>query len=81
MNKSGASYLFNYRYSILAFLQYIDPGMKNKIPSYQDLSFKINLPAGKTGTFSLVGIGGISRSKFVPEQDMFTTTLTNQLNL
>ncbi len=67
--KSGASYLFNYRYSILAFLQYIDPGMKNKIPSYQDLSFKINLPAGKAGTFSLVGIGGISRSKFVPEQD------------
>ncbi|MEI7983502.1 MAG: carboxypeptidase-like regulatory domain-containing protein, partial [Bacteroidota bacterium] len=35
--KRQASYLFNYRYSILAFLQYIDPGMKNKIPSYQDL--------------------------------------------
>ncbi|MCX6306303.1 MAG: TonB-dependent receptor [Bacteroidetes bacterium] len=67
--KSGASYLFNYRYSILAFLQYIDPGMKNKIPSYQDLSFKINLPAGKAGTFSIVGIGGISRSKFIPEKD------------
>ncbi len=67
--KSGASYLLNYRYSILAFLQYIDPAMKNKIPSYQDLSFKIHLPAGKAGTFSLVGIGGISRSKFIPEQD------------
>jgi hypothetical protein len=64
-----ASYLFNYRYSILAFLQYIDPGMKNKIPSYQDLSFKVNLPTKKAGTFSLVGIGGISRSKFIPEQD------------
>jgi len=64
-----ASYLFNYRYSILAFLQYIDPGMKNKIPSYQDLSFKINLPTKKAGTFALVGIGGISRSKFIPEQD------------
>lgn len=67
--KSTASYLFNYRYSILAFLQYIDPDMKNKIPSYQDLSFKVNLPAGKAGTFSLVGIGGISRSKFIPEKD------------
>ncbi len=67
--KTGASYLFNYRYSILAFLQYIDPAMKNKIPSYQDLSFKINLPAGKAGTFSVVGIGGISRSMFVPEED------------
>jgi hypothetical protein len=67
--RSQGSYIFNYRYSILAFLQYIDPGMKNKIPSYQDLSFKINLPAGKAGTFSLVGIGGISRSKYIPEKD------------
>ena len=64
-----ASYLFNYRYSILAFLQYIDPGMKNKIPSYQDLSFKINIPTKNAGTFSLVGIGGISRSKYIPEKD------------
>lgn len=67
--KYQGSYLFNYRYSILAFLQLIDPEMKNKIPSYQDLSFKVNLPAGKAGTFSLVGIGGISRSKYIPEKD------------
>jgi hypothetical protein len=67
--KYQGSYLFNYRYSILAFLQVIDPEMKNKIPSYQDLSFKVNLPAGKAGTFSLVGIGGISRSKYLPEKD------------
>ncbi len=75
--KNQSSYLFNYRYSVLAFLQYIDPDMKNKIPSYQDLSFKINLPAGKAGTFALVGIGGISRSKYVPEQD---TTLWHTLD-
>lgn len=67
--KSQASYLFNYRYSILAFLQYIDPEMKNKIPTYQDLSFKINLPTKKAGTFSLLGIGGISRSKYIPDPD------------
>lgn len=67
--KSQGSYLFNYRYSILAFLQYIDPSMKNKIPSYQDLSFKVNLPTRKAGTFSLIGIGGISRSKYIPEKD------------
>ncbi len=67
--KSQASYLFNYRYSILAFLQYVDPSMKNKIPSYQDLSFKVNFPTRRAGTFSLIGIGGISRSKFIPEQD------------
>jgi hypothetical protein len=67
--KRQGTYLFNYRYSILAFLQYIDPAMKNKIPSYQDLSLKINLPAGKAGTFALIGIGGISRSKYLPEAD------------
>ena len=67
--KSGSSYLFNYRYSILAFLQLIDPSMKNKIPQYQDLSFKINLPTHKAGIFSLFGIGGISRSQYYPEED------------
>ena len=67
--KHTSSYLFNYRYSVLYFLRYIDPWMKNKIPSFQDLSFKINLPSKKTGTFSIVGIGGISGIKSVPEPD------------
>jgi hypothetical protein len=67
--KHTSSYLFNYRYSVLYFLQYIDPWMKNKIPSFQDLSFKINLPAKKAGIFSVVGIGGISHMKTTPEQD------------
>ena len=39
-----ASFLFNYRYSILSFLQFIYPDMKNSIPAYQDLSFKVNIP-------------------------------------
>ncbi|MFZ4520614.1 MAG: TonB-dependent receptor [Bacteroidales bacterium] len=67
--KSQASYLFNYRYSILAFMQLIDPAMKNKIPQYHDLSFKLNFPTRKAGTFSLVGIGGISRSQATPGHD------------
>jgi len=61
--KKTSSYLFNYRYSILSFLQYIDPWMKNKIPTFQDLSFKLNFPTPRSGTFSLVGIGGISTIK------------------
>ena len=70
LNKNHtASYLFNYRYSILYFLQYIDPWLKNMIPSFQDLSFKINIPTPKAGTFSLVGIGGISSIKSTPEKD------------
>lgn len=68
--KNGnASYLVNYRYSIFGFLQLIDKDMKNKIPSYQDLSFKINLPFENAGTFTLFGIGGIDKSKFDPESD------------
>jgi hypothetical protein len=69
VREKPASYLFNYRYSILAFLQYIDPSMKNRIPSFQDLSFKINLPAKKAGTFSFVGIGGTSYIKSTPVKD------------
>jgi len=67
--KHNGSYLFNYRYSILYFLQYIDPAMKNVIPSFQDLSFKINLPTPKAGTFSIIGIGGASRITSEPKQD------------
>lgn len=68
--KTGnASYLINYRYSVLGFLQLIDKDMKNKVPTYQDLSFKINLPAGNAGTFTLFGIGGTDKSKFDPDAD------------
>jgi len=67
--KQNGSYLFNYRYSILYFLQYIDPGMKNIIPSFQDLSFKINLPTSGAGTFSIIGIGGASNITSEPKQD------------
>jgi hypothetical protein len=58
--KQTSSYLFNYRYSILSFLQYIDPWMRNKIPTFQDLSFKLNFPTPRSGTLSLTGIGGLS---------------------
>jgi len=66
---SNASYLINYRYSVFGFLQLIDKDMKNKVPSYQDLSFKIHLPAGTAGTFTLFGIGGTDKSKYDPDTD------------
>ena len=59
----GGSYLFNYRYSTLSLLN--DFGVEvseNSIADYQDLSFKINLPTKKAGTFSIWGIGGLSSS-------------------
>lgn len=62
-----ASYLFNYRYSTMGLVgQIVD--MNVGLPNYQDLSFKVNLPTEKAGTFSLWGIGGLSNVAFEPEE-------------
>ena len=47
-----SSYLFNYRYSTLALLGPVLPDNANGL-KYQDLSFKLNFPTKKAGTFSL----------------------------
>lgn len=57
---TNASYLFNYRFSTLGFMGKFLPSLQDAIPAYQDLSFKINVPTQKAGTFSLIGLGGIS---------------------
>ncbi|MDP6908370.1 MAG: TonB-dependent receptor [Flavobacteriales bacterium] len=58
----GSSYLFNYRYSTLGILgamglHIVDENTSN---TYQDLSFKIQLPNGKKSRVSIFGIGGLS---------------------
>jgi hypothetical protein len=54
------SYLLSYRYSTFGIIRnFIDLGPS--IPRYQDLSFKINLPTKKWGTFSFFGLGGHTR--------------------
>ncbi|MEN8810287.1 MAG: TonB-dependent receptor [Flavobacteriales bacterium] len=60
--RGRASYMFNYRYSTLGIFQQIgvDLGTGSSIPEYQDITFKVNLPTKKMGTFSVFGIGGIS---------------------
>lgn len=60
---SGSSYLFNYRYSTLAILDALGfevsgEGEKN---IFQDFSFKLNMPTEKMGTFSVFGMGGLSK--------------------
>ena len=54
----GASYLFNYRYSTLGLLNDLKLNNTGQRIKYQDLSFKLNFPTEKAGTFSLWGIGG-----------------------
>jgi hypothetical protein len=38
----------------------VDLGIGAAVPYYQDLTFKVNVPTRKAGTFSLFGIGGLS---------------------
>ncbi|MGL1885773.1 MAG: carboxypeptidase-like regulatory domain-containing protein [Reichenbachiella sp.] len=70
------SFLFNYRYSTLSILNNLNFEIsENALPNYQDLSFKINLPTKKAGTFSIWGIGGLSD---VSEEYLPDTTNQNQ---
>lgn len=67
---SKASYLINYRYSVLDFVKKLglNFGTGSGVPSYQDLSFKINVPTTKLGVFNVFGIGGTSNIAFKDEQ-------------
>lgn len=54
------SYLINYRYSTLSILDNIGVSIGDAVTNFQDLSFNMYLPAGKWGSFSLFGFGGLS---------------------
>lgn len=67
-----ASYLFNYRYATMALADDLFGGVLGDAAGmrYQDLSFKLNLPTKKAGTFSVWGIGVIDRFKQDAESDI-----------
>ena len=59
--KSGATYMFTYRYSTLKLFEGLHiPIGTSAVPNYQDASFKLNFPTKKAGNFALFGIGGTS---------------------
>lgn len=59
VRKGGdASFLVNYRYSSLGLARLIINYLT--VPVYQDLSFNLNCPTKKYGTFTVFGIGGLS---------------------
>jgi hypothetical protein len=67
---SRASYLINYRYSTLAILEAVGLSPTGDVtPKYSDLSFKVNIPTQKAGTFALFGLGGKNSSTYEPEPD------------
>ncbi|OFX26273.1 MAG: hypothetical protein A2033_18035 [Bacteroidetes bacterium GWA2_31_9] len=52
-----ASYLINYRYSTLGLLQDLIPQVTG-LPTFSDLSLKLNFPTRKSGIFSIWSING-----------------------
>lgn len=56
--KRGSSYLINYRFSTTSLASGNEMNLK-----YQDLTFKLNFPTRRTGTFSIWGLGLIDRNK------------------
>ena len=76
---SRASYLVNYRYSTLAALDAVGLSPAGDIlPSYQDLSFKINVPTKRAGVFALFGLGGKNLADNPPDAD--STLWTNEFD-
>ncbi|MBN1116893.1 MAG: carboxypeptidase-like regulatory domain-containing protein [Bacteroidales bacterium] len=68
--QSKASYLFNYRYSTFGLMKEVFPeDLKDFLPVYQDLCFKINVPTKKAGVFSLWGLALTDISTFPAASD------------
>ena len=71
--KSGASFLLNYRYSVIDLISKLGgnsgggTGTGNAIPKYQDLSFNMHVPTQKMGTFNIFGLGGNSGIEFLSD--------------
>ncbi len=67
---TGASYLFNYRYSTMAIIRPVFPEeIKDFLPVYQDLCFKINMPTKDFGVFSIWGLASEDLDTFEAEKD------------
>lgn len=73
-----ASYNFSYRYSTLSLLNRVSPGLfpeNISIPTFEDLSFKLNIPTKKMGSISIWGMGGTS--ELTENLSLDTITLEN----
>lgn len=62
--QQGSSFLANYRYSTVGLLGALGIEFGNEEITYQDLSFNLHLPAGKAGTFTVFGMGGLSITRY-----------------
>lgn len=64
--KTGATYLFSYRYSTLALFSKVNFNIgTSAVPGYQDIGLRLNFPTKNAGVFSFSGIGGLSDIKII----------------
>lgn len=64
-----ASYLVNYRYSFTGLLGLVGVTFGGEDIRFQDLSFNLNFPTKKAGTFTVFGMGGSSSNTFAAMRD------------
>jgi len=87
LGKTGGSFLVNYRYSVIDLINKLSggntsggTGTGDAIPRYQDLSFHVNMPTEKLGTFTLFGLGGNSGIEFLSTLDSDSENLFSGVN-
>jgi hypothetical protein len=61
--RQNGSFLVNYRYSTLSLISKMGVNIGDASTNFQDLSFHTWLSAGKFGTLSLFGMGGLSAQR------------------
>ncbi len=65
-----SSYLVNYRYATLGILDAVGIQIAGDVvPKYSDISFKLNMPTERAGTFALFGLAGQNNVQFSPKAD------------
>ncbi|MBK9014232.1 MAG: carboxypeptidase-like regulatory domain-containing protein [Saprospiraceae bacterium] len=63
------SYLINYRYATLGLLAAAGINIAGDVtPKYSDVSFKMNMPTQKAGTFAIFGLAGQNSVQFSPKK-------------
>ncbi len=84
-SKTGASFLFTYRYSTLQLFQGLNIKIgTSSVPNYQDATFKVNLPIGKKSDLAFFGIGGLSSINLIvsdvsqPSSELYGESDRNQ---
>ncbi len=71
-SRQNASFLMNYRYSFTGLLTGMGVDFGDEETAFQDVAFNVSLPTGKSGQFTLFGVGGKSSTLYRSPTDSAT---------